>query len=259
MNPIAPTSETFRQSSAVMALREQIQGLEAPRRRRRSHLPFGVRDIDRALPGRGLMLGALHEIAGSGLQAVHGVAPALFVAGILARLRGPVLWCVRARDLFAPALAQAGLDPARVLFADAGTEQAVWQSMEEGLRYRGLAGVVGEVSALPMTESRRLHLAAGESGVVCLALRRWRSQQEANDFGRPTASVSRWRITPAPSDPLPVPGIGRPRWRVELMRCRGAEGANWVVEACDATGSIRLATDLVHGSVAPAIAQRAAS
>ena len=82
-----------------------------------SVLPFGLEEIDSRLPQGGLVLGALHEIAGGGPGAVHGAAAALFAAGILARLKGPVLWCLRARDLFAPALAGELYDLERVPFA----------------------------------------------------------------------------------------------------------------------------------------------
>jgi protein ImuA len=81
---------------------------------------------------------------------VHGAAAALFAAGILARLKGPVLWCLRARDLFAPALAGAGLDPDRVLYAEGSDEKTVLLCLEEGLRHKGLAAAAGEISSLPM-------------------------------------------------------------------------------------------------------------
>jgi hypothetical protein len=53
----------------------------------------------------------------------------------------------------------------------------------------------------------------------CRAIRRWRRHTEV-DFGQPTAATTRWRVTTLPSTPLPVPGVGRARWRVELIRCR---------------------------------------
>jgi len=40
------------------------------------------------------------------------------------------------------------------------------------------------------------------------------------------------------------PGVGRPRWRVELLRCRGGEPACWEVEIADATGHLSLAATL---------------
>jgi protein ImuA len=40
----------------------------------------------------------------------------LFAASVVARLAGPALWCLRGRDLFAPALARIGLHPDRVIY-----------------------------------------------------------------------------------------------------------------------------------------------
>jgi protein ImuA len=226
------------QSRVLDELRSQIGQVERPGQSGRGVVPFGVASLDGHLPGGGLALAALHEITGDGLGAVHGTGPALFAAGILARIPGPVLWCLKSRDLFAPALAQVGLHPDRVVYAEAGDEKTLLLLFEEGLRHSGLAGVVAEVSRLPMVASRRLQLAAEASGVVALAVRRWRSEAAAAEFGSPTAAMSRWRIAPLPSSPLPSAGIGRPRWRVELVRCRGAEAATWDLEACDAEGRI---------------------
>ena len=63
--------------------------------------------------------------------------PALFAVGILARTHGQILWCVSRRDLFAPALAQAGLHPDRVIYAEAGSDTAILACFEEGLRHGG--------------------------------------------------------------------------------------------------------------------------
>src|ERR1700736_6205958 len=107
-------SEFMRTSAGlpiVEKLRERIQRLEGTAARRRLMLPFGIKAIDRHLPGGGLALGALHEVAGGGHGAIDGAAAALFAAGIAARTRGKVLWCITCPDLFAPALAQAGLMP----------------------------------------------------------------------------------------------------------------------------------------------------
>ena len=99
----------------LTALRESLRGLEG--RRAKAVLPFGVEAIDRHLPDGGLLCGAVHEVTGAADGAVDGAAAALFCAGIAARSCGHVLWCLTERDLFAPALAQAGLTPDRVVFA----------------------------------------------------------------------------------------------------------------------------------------------
>jgi protein ImuA len=157
-----------------------------------------------------------------------------------------VLWCMTHRDLFAPALAQAGLAPDRVIYVEAGDEKAVLACFEEALHHRGLGAVVAEVASLSMTALRRLQLAAEGSGVIGLALRRWCHRAEATDFGQPTASATRWRVSALPSTPLRVLGVGRARWVVELIRCRGGESANFEVEACDAKGRLALASALAY-------------
>ncbi|WP_037155869.1 ImuA family protein [Rhizobium freirei] len=232
----------------IAELRERIERLEGGEIRRRLVLPFGVPEIDGRLPQGGLALGALHEIAGGGNGAVDGAATALFAAAVAARTRGPVLWCMTRADLFAPALAQVGLSPGRVIYVEAGDEKALLSCMEEGLRHGGLGAVVGELARLSMTASRRLQLSAENSGTIGIAIRRWRRQTEASDFGQPTASATRWRVSVLPSSPLPVPGVGRARWLLELIRCRAGESADFEVEAPDAKGRIALPSDLVHGS-----------
>lgn len=233
----------------IQDLRERVRRLEAGGKVAARVLPFGVPRIDGGLPGGGLALGALHEVAGGGdLGVIHAAAASLFVAGLLARMTGPVLWCLRAPDLFAPALAQAGLNANRVIYAEAPDEKTLPLLVEEGLRHRGLAAVVGEVAKLPMVASRRLQITAEQSGVTAIILRRWRSLTAAAEFGQPTASVTRWRISALPSSPLAAPGIGRRRWRVELVRCRGGGIGAWDLEGCDETGCLGLPAELGDGS-----------
>jgi protein ImuA len=236
-----------RQLSAIESLRAQVWQIEGRHRRSASVLPFGLIEMDSRLPGGGLVLGALHEIAGGGNGAIDGAAAALFAAGIAARTEGKVLWCVTRPDLFAPALAQAGLKSDRAIYLEGGDEKTVLACFEEGLRHGGLGAAVAEVAQLTMAASRRLQLAAEGSGTMGLALRRWRRQAEAADFGHPTAAITRWRISALPSTALPVPGVGRPRWLVELIRCRAGESADFEVEACDDAGRLALPSDLVHG------------
>ena len=314
--------------AVVEALRERIRCLEGRARHRRAVLPFGVKAIDERLPEGGLALGALHEVAGGGNGAIDGAAAALFAAGVAARTRGRVLWCVTRQDLFAPALAAVGLAPDRVIYVEAGDEKSVLACFEEGLRHGGLHGgfgaVVAEVARLSMTASRRLQLAAEGSGAIGIAIRRLpymrgrgtgagrgvgagvsfpalaslnsviapslngvipresgRSSNPkqvgrnaslgvtgcpafaghdtkngiASGFSQPTAAVTRWRVNALPSAPLPVPGIGRARWRLELTRCRGGESACFEVEACDAQGRLALPAEPAHRSIRAARAR----
>jgi protein ImuA len=224
-------------------LRRQVEGFEGGYRLKPC-LPFGVAALDRRLPGGGLMLGSLHEVVEGGPAAEFAGAATLFAAGILARLKGPVLWCLTRRDLFAPGLARAGLHPSRVIYAETIRNREVLPVMEEGLKERRLAAVVGEVTRLGLPASRRLQLAAEKSGVPVLVLRRWWTVAEKELTLLPSAAATRWRISPASSHDPPAPGLGRARWHVDLLRCRGGEPHSWILEACDETGRLALPADL---------------
>jgi protein ImuA len=238
-------------TETLARLRDQIARIERGDQPRPGRaIPFGVPALDR---GGGLLLGCLHEVAGAGPDTEHGAAAALFLAGVLARLEGPVLWVQQRPDLFAPGLAGVGLHPARVVFADAGKE--VLAAMEEGLAHPGLAAVVGEFSGrLSLVASRRLQLGAEKSGVMAALLRRGRMFDDP-ELAAPSAAVTRWRIAALPSNPpLPhapaVPGLGPALWRLELTHRRGGEPGSWIVEACDATGRLTLVAGVAHGSAA---------
>jgi protein ImuA len=134
-----------------------------------------------------LALGPLHEVAGSGNRAIDGAVAALFAAGIAARTRKRVLWRVTRQDLFAPALAQAGLAPDRVIYVEAGDDKAVLACFEEALRHAKLGAIGAEISRLSTAASRRFQLAAEGCGVIGLALLRGAAKP------KPLSSGSRQR------------------------------------------------------------------
>jgi protein ImuA len=210
----------------------------------------------------------LHEILGAGGDEEDGALAAAFAAGILGRLTvsgdGMVLWCLPRPDLYGPGLAAHGLDPGRVVLVSTPRDTEILWAMEEGLRAPGIVAVVGEVGTLTATASRRLQLAAEHSGITAFLLRRWRhGGQAARERALPNAAVTRWRITAMPSQPPPIPsparggglvwgpGVGRLRWRIELLRCRGGEPACWEMEVPDATDHVSLAAALADRPVAP--------
>lgn len=232
-------------SPTLARLRAQIRALERPAPHGRGVLPFGIAPIDTSLAG-GLALGALHEVRG-GADDTAGATATLFAASLLARLKGPVLWCHVAADLFPPALAGVGLLPDRVIHAAVGDEKTVLLVMEEGLARPGLGGVIGELFRLPMLASRRLALAAEKSGVFALVLRRGGGKAKV----APIAARTRWRVSPFPAPHAAPESLPRALWRLELIRGRGARAAAWLVEAPDAAGRLALAAVLPDRSTAP--------
>jgi protein ImuA len=300
-------------SDYLSTLRERVRRIERPTSTAFGVLPFGIAEIDRALPCGGLARGALHEVLGSGGDEEDGALAAAFIAEIVGRLmsvgEGIVLWCQARADLYGPGLAAHGLDPALLLLVRASRDAEILWAMEEGLRASGVAAVVGEIGVLPGVASRRLQLAAERSGVTAFVLRRWRNVgQAARERNLPNAAATRWHIAALPSRSMPVPyfpdfsapiirasrvsgdpriasassgalryrfphdtglravgarggdrstgpGIGYPRWRVELLRCRGGEPASWEVEVHD--GRMTDATDSV--SVAQALGDQPAA
>ncbi len=236
------SSLSLSRSQALTALREQIHRLEQGRTAcPPAPLAFGAGALA-ALPGGGLARGALHEILGSD-GAAHGFAA--WLAARLAEDGRPVLWCRRGRDLYGPGLAALGLDPARLILARAGSDVDVLWAMEEGLRSGCLAAVLGEAEKASPTAARRLQLAAEASGVTGLLLR----------SGAETSScpaVTRWRVA-ATASGVDRYGSPRPRWRLELLRCRHGLPASWIVERSDdATGHLVVVADLLDRPAAPA-------
>ena len=186
------------QTGIIATLRAQISAIEQTHGTSplSSCLPFGVPRLDACLPGQGLATGAVHELFAGGPAVEHGAAPALFVAAVLARRTGPVLWIMARRDLYSPALARAGLDPTRLVFIHA--RRGALRAMEESLRHPGLAGVVCEHEGrLDLVASRRLQLAAEATGALGFILRR-SPRFDDPALSAPSAAATRWRITALP-------------------------------------------------------------
>ena len=252
------SSQPAPSTAQLSTLRDALRRIEGDGLKRRPVLPFGIGEVDGKLAHTGLRLDSLHEVAAATPGMSDDAAATLFIAGIAARAWGPILWVVRRRDLFAPGLYQAGLTPERVLYAEASDDTELLALMEEGLRHRGLGAVIGEVRTAAMASTRRLQLAAEGGKTIALLLKRHaRAGNGAGRFGGagnplhvPSAAMTRWRVGSAPSAPLPVEGIGRARWHVDLVRQRGGEPFSCLLEACDDTGRLALPAALADRTAA---------
>lgn len=187
---------------------------------------LGLGPIEKAFPNATFPLGAVHEFLPA--EAEDAAAMGGFVSGLLASLmgsNGTMLWISSSRILFPPALQSFGIAPDRVIFADLKKEKEVKWVMEEALKCGALAAVVGEMPAIDFTFSRRLQLAVEQSKVTGFVLRP--PCLKLN----PTACVSRWKISSLASEPIDeLPGVGFPKWRVELLRVRNGKPGIWEVK-----------------------------
>ncbi len=124
-----------------------------------------------------------------------------------------------------------GLPPdlrARLIHVAAKTPEDALFALEEGLRCRDLACVIGELSgnpkALGLTASRRLSLAAERHGVP-LFLVRLEAERDLS------SARMRWQARAAAS---PVPrwnpsAPGMPSWRAQLFRARSCKEGEWIL------------------------------
>ncbi|MFA5969827.1 MAG: hypothetical protein WC816_11395 [Sphingomonas sp.] len=218
-------------------------------------LAFGHAAIDAALSG-GLARGRLHELfaasegdsgAAAGFAAMlatlavrggpslpHASPPHASSFHASSGQAGTVIWLrerlaeVRGGCLHAPGLAELGLDPGRVILGVLDDPLALLRVASDVVRCGQVSVVVIELWRQPrlldLTASRRLAVAAEQSGVTALMLR-----AEAE----PTASAAqtRWSIASAAAVPLEADAPGFPTLDLELLRQRGGpSGLAWRVE-----------------------------
>ncbi len=154
------------------------------------------------------------------------------IGGLEAEGRRMVLWV---QDRQALRLSgrpyRPGLPPelrAGLIHVAAKTAEDALFALEEGLRCRDLACVIGEIAgnprALGLTASRRLSLMAERHGVPLFLVRL--------DAERDLSSARmRWAVRSAPSLPprWNPAAPGRPGWRAELFRARGFKQGEWTL------------------------------
>ena len=201
-------------------------------------MPLGFAPIDDVLPGGGLVWSGIHEILSEGygdLPSSFGFCAALATRFMAARHAGFVPWCsdrsVRLDfgSLYGPGIAALGLDPSRLVLVDTAKIHDLLWALEQAVRLRGLAAVVGHMGNAPaydLTASRRLQLASAQSGVPLLLLR---GHGEGGIMA--SAAATRWRIAAhrAPRNSVGGSEGGSAVWTVRLEKARGVAPRQWQV------------------------------
>lgn len=220
-------------TSRVAALRRALGRLAAPVAAAgdAGHVAIGSEAIDAALDG-GLARGRLHELFA--LDAADAGAAAGFAAMLALRAGGDLLWLRQDQAqrqggrLHAAGLVELGLDPARVVLILLPDPLAVLRAAIEVARCRSIRVAVIEMwhdpRLLDLTASRRLALAAEQSGIMLLLLR-------VAAEPSPSAADTRWSVRSAESTALAANAPGPPAFMLELLRRRGGgAGGCWRVE-----------------------------
>ena len=190
--------------------------------------------LDAALDG-GLAQGRLHELFACDRD--DGTSAAGFAAMLALRARDradAILWlrtdeAERCGGRFhAAGFAELGGDPDALLLALAPDPRTLLQSAADAAACGGLGAVIvecwGKFPALDLTASRRLVLAAEQSGVTVILLR-----IDANPVA--SAADTRWAVQAAPSVALEADAPGPALFDIELLRRRaGPSGMRWRVE-----------------------------
>lgn len=171
-------------------------------------------------------LGAVHEFICT--SAEDAATTSGFIAVILSSLmkaEGACIWIGAKGTIFPPALKLFGIAPDKIIFIDLQKEKEILWAMEEALKCDGLAAVIGEMRELSFTNSRRLQLAVEKSHVTGFILRH--NPRSLNT----TACVTRWKISSLAGELTDnMPGVGFPRWNVELLKVRNGKPATWQIE-----------------------------
>jgi protein ImuA len=190
---------------------------------------FGLGPIEAAFPNGVFPTGTIHEMMCPTPE--QAAATGGFMSGLLASLMqqgGVCLWVSTSRKIFPASLMAFNVQPDKVIFIDLNKEKDVLWAIEEALKCDGLAAVVGEIREITFAQSRRLQLAVENSKVTGFLLR-----NDPKKLGT-TTCVARWQITSLPSEPEDdLPGVGFPRWQVDLLRVRNGNPGSWKVEWVD--------------------------
>lgn len=211
----------------ILKLQSDILRLQGFKQERgSSSLNSGLGSLVNAFPNSTFPTGCIHEFLSDSKES--SAATTAFIGGLVNMLTGTsgvTVWISSGRKLFPPALANFGLHPERFIFIDLKKERDLLWAMDEALKCEALTAVIGEIDAVTFTESRRLQLAVEQSNVTGFLIRNTVRNKVAT-----SACVSRWRITSLPGERLDdLPGIGFPKWQVELLRIRNGKPGTWEV------------------------------
>jgi len=211
-------------SEVIGQLQRDVLSMQKLKKVSGQSLDTGLWEIEKAFSDSTFPLGAIHEFISNAKE--EAAATNGFMAGLISPLlkKGTAIWVSSKRTLFPPALSIFGIDPERIFFIDSWRQKEVLWAIEEALKCDAVSVVIGELSELSFTESRRLQLAVEQSRVTGF-IHRYSPKNE-----NVTACITRWKIKPLASNTNGIPGVGFPLWNVQLLKVRNGKPGTWQIE-----------------------------
>ncbi len=187
-------------------------------------LPIGAPQVDERLRG-GIKQAGLHEFFGGAKADSHAAAAfALLLAWRLPDSDAAIFWISGDKErqtsgrLYPLGLSAMGGNPSRILLVQTADLRDALRAAADAIRSKAASAVIlethGNARLVDLTSTRRLALAAAETGVLALLVR-------GDAVPMPSAASTRWRVCSAPSVPLPGNAPGLPTFDISLLRHRG--------------------------------------
>lgn len=134
----------------------------------------------------------------------------------------------------------------RSYFVDARTPSDRLWVIEQAISSAVVGVAVADGSRFNMAATRRLQLLAKKHRAFVFLLRPFA------ETGELSAAQTRWLVRCQPPAPLEQPTYIKPRWELELWRCKGvrswAENACWGLELDHVTRTLRVSAEMAHSA-----------
>jgi len=198
-------------------LRERLSTLEATRLRFSRTIPVADA-VDRWMPYGGLPAGCIHEVKGASFASALTFSAILSAS--LAGEQGNIVYISPDRSLHPLGLLPYGTRLDQFLLVSVRRSQDLAWAVMEALRCPQVSAVMAVLDGLDLTDSRRLQLAAENSGATGFFLGHATSAPIA-------APITRWKI----SSNLGELGqrFDEPAWKLDLLYCRGGRPGSWTI------------------------------
>jgi protein ImuA len=171
------------------------------------------------MPNDGLPVGCIHEVKGASFASA--LAFSSILAARIAGEQGNIVYIAPDRSLHPLGLLPYGLRLDRFLLVSVRRSRDLAWAVLEALRCPQVSAVMAVLDSADLTSSRRLQLAAENSGATGFLLGQVTSASIA-------APITRWKV----SSHVGKPGqrFDEPAWTLDLLYCRGGRPGSWTIE-----------------------------